>query len=101
MGFQDRSVHYFFAAAFFFGAAFFAVAAGFAAAFNCTAAAVNFRAVSAFRLARVSLLLATVFPVPLFPLRSLALFVVIFFLVGRKVRDNGTCHGPCSDFGII
>ena len=94
-------VRYFLGAAFFFGAAFFAGASGFAAAFSCTAAAVIFRAVSVFRLARVSLLLATVFPVPLFPLRSLARFVVMGAkdsyegIYNEKIRISNCELRPC------
>lgn len=89
---------YFLAGAFFFGAAFLAGAATFAAALACSEAAVNFRAVSAFRFARVSLLLATVFPVPLFPFRSLARFVVMVFTGSAQGRY---CARVCDHTSLV
>lgn len=69
-----------------FGAAFFtALGAAVLAGLAVAAAAAIFFSVAALRFARVLLLLATVLPVPLLPLRRFARLVVMFLRMGRKL----------------
>lgn len=75
-----------------FGAAFFAaLGAATLAGLAVTAAAAIFFAVAALRFARVLLLLATVLPVPLLPLRRFARLVVMFLRMGRKLCKVFQC----------